>query len=124
MLKTLTNLLIIMTMLFTFIGQAAAYHFIPVIQKDSDPHLSSTQVQLQEFPELHTQSEEQDDCCEIDCCETECICPSNACIAFVYLNSNSRPANASAPSELVFVNHIGHPNNLSDTLYRPPIFSS
>ncbi|MCF2859164.1 hypothetical protein L1286_16900 [Pseudoalteromonas sp. SMS1] len=122
--KPLTNLLIVLTMLVTFIGQSAAYHLMPALEQTTNSHLASAQIQSSAVAEQPSHAVSQDDCCEVDCCESECICPSNACISFAFLHANNRQAALNMASENVSIREIGHPNTLSDALYRPPIFTA
>ena len=132
MYKPLSKLLIIITILVAFVGQAMAYHFMAV--NDTHSNLQST-AQLQVFDNDTydgqssenndgQSSENNDDCCEIECCESECICPANACISPVYLDTNLSLSELVILSESMLSLQSKDTHFIASSLYRPPIFTS
>lgn len=124
MYKPLSKLLIIITILVAFVGQAMAYHFMAV--NDTHSNLQST-AQLKVFDNDTydgQSSENNDDCCEIECCESECICPANACISPVYLDTNLSLSELVILSESMLSLQSKDTHFIASSLYRPPIFTS
>jgi hypothetical protein len=122
--KPLSKLLIIITILVAFVGQAMAYKFMAV--NDTDSNLQST-AQLQIFDNNtfgEKSSENDDDCCEIECCESECICPANACTSNVYLDTNLSLSELVILSESMLSLQSKDTHFIASSLYRPPIFTS
>lgn len=79
------------------------------------------QLALAVVNDADSNSETDDDCCEIECCEGECFCPSNNCISAVYLDF---------PVPLIELVRISEPSlpHLSQQkrfftspVYRPPV---
>ena len=114
MCKGMSKLLIMMTILVAFVGQALASPFF----------VSDDDIIITQSITLESQNEYQqgaDDCCDTDCCENDCICPENACATFAYI-----PVNPIA-SELI---RFGGPvrstptpdiHSIVTSFYRPPI---
>lgn len=124
MYKPLSKLLIIITILVAFVGQAMAYHFMTVNDTDSDLH-STAQLQVFDNDTYDGQSSDNnDDCCEIECCESECICPANACISPVYLDTNLSLSELVILSESMLSLQSKDTHFIASSLYRPPIFTS
>lgn len=120
--KSLSKLLIIMTILIAFVGQAIAYHFMDVY--DAHSNLQSTaQLQINDYYGVKS-SENDDDCCEIECCESECICPANACISPVFLDTKLSLSELVILSESMLSLQSKDTHFIASSLYRPPIFTS
>ncbi|KZN54052.1 hypothetical protein [Pseudoalteromonas luteoviolacea] len=122
MLKPLTKLFIVIATLVAFVGQASAYNFMGTTEHATG--VQETPQSMQSVSDLNTTSVSgDDDCCEVDCCEADCICPANACIAFVYLSTQSNTSNVIAQSQSTFNDETQRPNSVQAPLFRPPIFT-
>ncbi|MBU2971925.1 hypothetical protein KO527_21530 [Pseudoalteromonas sp. C2R02] len=101
-----------------------AYHFMAV--NDTHSNLQSTaQMKVFDNDTYDGQSSENnDDCCEIECCESECICPANACISPVYLDTNLSLSELVILSESMLSLQSKDTHFIASSLYRPPIFTS
>lgn len=126
MLKPTPHFLIVVTMLFAFIGQATASHLINPINQHSDSYVSTESV----APLVHNDTQKMnsdtdiDDCCDVDCCENDCICPANICSNFAYVHTQIHSHTAFLPNKTDFKIDTKQPNAIINTLYRPPIFTS
>ncbi|MCG7550421.1 hypothetical protein [Pseudoalteromonas sp. Of7M-16] len=124
MLKPISQVFIIIAMLIAFVGQAVAYNFTMSFEQ------ASTSLDLTHAPQTLTEhsskanASEADDCCEVECCENDCVCPGNACISLMYLSTNVQSARVVKHSELVINIDISRPIPMTDSLFRPPIFTS
>jgi len=124
MLKSLSKLLFLITILVAFVGQTMAYHFMASYDGTSEQHLKIQQQTFVNDNYSANASEDIDGCCEVECCESECICPANACASMAYLG-NSLPL-----SELVVLSEpplsltTKATHFIATSLYRPPIFTS
>ncbi|MCF6457313.1 hypothetical protein [Pseudoalteromonas sp. MMG024] len=118
MFKPFVQLVVLITLLFAFTGQAVANHFALSVESLNDTHTISSQIDV-----TSNGSEESDDCCDVECCESDCICPANTCASFLYLSPL-----AQHPVQLI--NNTFHQHYMSSPLsriespFRPPIFSA
>ena len=147
MLKSLSKLLFMITLLVAFVGQAMAVHFVVPIEETLDQHTKVLQVNVSSYTNNdasnntnidannvintnttkvleHKAEENEDDCCEVECCENECICPANSCASFMYLESSFYLSESILLTEPSLPSVIKATQFISASLYRPPIFTS
>lgn len=117
MFKPLVQLVVLITLLLTFTGQAVANHYALSVESFNDSHTISSQI------DASPNNSEENDCCDIECCESDCICPANTCASFLYLSPL-----AQHPVQLInntFHQHfISSPLNRIESPFRPPIFTA
>ena len=121
--KSFSKVFVTMVILIAFIGQASAYSFMPSFELEPE-HSSLAQTNAPANGAFYTDSETPDDCCEVDCCESDCICPANACAAFVFVSNIGYLQPMMRFSDSIMNSHLNMPNNIVESLYRPPIFTS
>ncbi|PAJ72141.1 hypothetical protein CJF42_22815 [Pseudoalteromonas sp. NBT06-2] len=124
MLKPLSKLMLMITILVAFLGQTMSYHFMASYDGTSEFH---TKIQQQTFVydnDSSNTSESIDDCCEVECCEIECICPANACASIAYLDNNIPISELLILSEPQLSLTTKGTHFIAKSLYRPPIFAS
>ena len=127
MFKPLSKVFMTIVILIAFIGQASAYSFMPSFEisaTHSAQSQSSNSIDNTYNLSPDSNSEAEDDCCEVDCCESECICPANACAAFIFVGNFGYAQPMMRFTESIVNSHLNMPNNIVESLYRPPIFIS
>ncbi|MUH71268.1 hypothetical protein [Psychrosphaera haliotis] len=151
MLKSLSKLLFMITLLVAFVGQAMAVHFVVPLEETLDKHTKVLQVNVSSdtnndasnsnnsYTNIdannvintnttkvleHKAEENEDDCCEVECCENECICPANSCASFMYLESSFYLSESILLTQPSLPSVIKATQFISALLYRPPIFTS
>lgn len=130
MYKSLSKLLIMMTILVAFVGQAMASHFLTFDDANVNQQVNIQQQSAVEFDKNNDAkatadtSNDVDDCCDTDCCEGECFCPANACVSMVYLNNSLDQSSLILINEFALATTQKNPQNIVSSLYRPPIFTS
>ena len=147
MLKSLSKLLFMITLLVAFVGQAMAVHFVVPLEDTLDQQTKVLQVNVTSDTNNdasnntnkdannvintntttvleHKAEENEDDCCEVECCENECICPANSCASFMYLESSFYLSESILLTEPSLPSVIKATQFISASLYRPPIFTS
>ena len=141
MLKSLSKLLLMITLLVAFVGQAMAVHFVVPLEETLEQHTKVVQVNVSSDTNNvtntnintntnttvvleHQAEESEDDCCEVECCENECICPANSCASFIYLQCSSYLSESVALTESLLPSVIKDTHFIATSLYRPPIFTS
>ena len=121
--KSLSQLLFTILLLFVFVGQTVTYSIMA--SNDSIYELqTSTQVQSSSTAHLSTGSDSDDDCCDVECCESECICPANACVSMVYLDSTLLLPDLIVITESLNLLSTQATYFIATSLFRPPIFPS
>ncbi|TMO58296.1 hypothetical protein [Pseudoalteromonas phenolica] len=125
MFKPLSKVFMTLVILIAFVGQASAYSFMPSFETSST-HSAQSSNSIDSVSNLSSSSnsDAEDDCCEVDCCESECICPANACAAFIFVSSLGYSQPMMRFTESIVNSHLNMPNNIVESLYRPPIFTS
>ena len=127
MFKPLSKVFMTIVILIAFIGQASAYSFMPSFEisaTHSAQLQSSNSIDSTYNLSPDSNSDAEDDCCEVDCCESECICPANACAAFIFVSNLGYSQPMMRFTESIVNSHLNMPNNIVESLYRPPIFIS
>ncbi len=147
MLKSLSKLLFMITLLVAFVGQAMAVHFVVPLEDTLDQQTKVLQVNVTSDTNNdasnntnkdannvintntttvleHKAEESEGDCCEVECCENECICPANSCASFMYLESSFYLSESILLTEPSLPSVIKATQFISASLYRPPIFTS
>ena len=123
--KSFSKVFVTMVILIAFIGQASAYSFMPSFEISSTHSAqSSNSIDSALNLSLSSNNDAEDDCCEVDCCESDCICPANACAAFVFVSNIGYLQAMMRFTESIVNSHLNMPNNIVESLYRPPIFTS
>lgn len=119
--KSFAELLLIITMLTTAVGQVMANDFVAFNDNVAEEQNQQQRLALAVVNDADSNSATDDDCCEIECCESECFCPSNTCTSVVYLDF---------PIHLIELVRISEPSLsllsqrkrfFSPPVYRPPI---
>jgi len=127
MFKPLSKVFVTLVILIAFVGQASAYSFMTSFEisaTHSAQTQSSNSIDSASNLSSSSNSEAEDDCCEVDCCESECICPANACAAFIFVSNLGYSQPMMRFTESIVNSHLNMPNNIVESLYRPPIFTS
>ncbi|WP_143313968.1 hypothetical protein [Colwellia sp. UCD-KL20] len=123
--KSFANILVVTTMLLTFIGQALAYTAMPCNMMDCDhhksmmmEHSSMDDMSNMNHSIMGEQSSDTSDCCDIDC-----DCPTQACSSVSVFHSEYSLFKIEESSEAInFFNSVT-PISYSKSLYRPPIIT-
>ncbi|MCF6437203.1 hypothetical protein [Pseudoalteromonas sp. MMG022] len=121
MFKSLSSILVTLTMLIAFTGQALAYAVMPC-DMSLDNHTSM--MTMDHSADMMTSNMDHSNMSSaVDCCDTDCTCPANACTSIHYLNTALLTTPAIYWSEAI--NHAlpEAPHAITSSLYRPPIFA-
>ncbi|WP_440876290.1 hypothetical protein [Thalassotalea sp. PLHSN55] len=120
MLKPLSKLLIIITMLVAFFGQVIAGQGMAV--QAQVQHENSTNSSQHIDDDCDNDNDSCDvDCCQVECCETICICPTNTCSSMVYLDTRLSTLALVLLTESLQSQQIKAPRFIAAPFYRPPI---
>ena len=149
--KPLIKFLLMISVLFSYVGQTMAYHVIAMgdgtleqsalskstnnkqqannqpqenIKQQTNAKQQTNIALLTQDTHSENQSESVDDCCDVECCESECICPSNTCAANAYLLSSLPLSDFVLLSESLLLLKGQASHFIASSLYRPPIFTS
>lgn len=130
MFKSLANILVVITMLVAFFGQAMASS--TALPCDTSLSIQTESLQSEIPTAINTTLNKQstfsvsssDDCCDIDCCALDCLCLASGCISFAYLNNGNIESKAIVFKEIIFIQPFQQTQAISSSLYRPPIVNS
>jgi len=128
------NIVIVMLVLMTFIGQAMAstamsYSGVSCVHgamksKMSDITMSDSTVPDSSMSKMDmtlTDNDQDSDMnMSMDCCEDECKCPMNGCVSLSFL-LNSHISTAIVAEQKILQLSSSHQSQSSVSLYRPPI---
>ena len=120
-----SKLLVILLMLFAFVGQTVAAHLLITCQEPNKNELlvfvNDTNIK-NSFNTNHVNQNK--DCCSSACCELDCNCAANACSSVMYVYSDMVFNHVMLFAESFFQSQTTQPNTIISFLYRPPIFTA
>ncbi|OHU95155.1 hypothetical protein [Pseudoalteromonas byunsanensis] len=119
MLKSLSTILVTLSMLIAFTGQVLAYAAMPC-----DMSLDNHQVMMSmDHSSKMASMDNSNMSSAADCCDTECTCPASVCTSIHYLSSYLLTTPVLYYSEAINRSLPQAPLAISSSLYRPPIFA-
>ncbi|WP_286235419.1 hypothetical protein [Thalassotalea sediminis] len=133
MLHSLSKSLVIVTLLFVFLGQTMVstsmacemsmntdmqnLHHTNVVNQKHDMH-GSMSLAMQDHAEHHAKMPKDADCCKIDC-----HCPMSACSSLLFIGANQFTSPRISVGEPMVSATLTLPVSIIAALYRPPIFA-
>ena len=125
MFKGLSNVLVVLVMLFAFVGQALASHTFISCKDPAEPTLQIKNNEEIKHNDLHKSNMETSaDCCGVDCCDIDCVCLAHSCSSVMYLHLDVSSTHVIVFNESIYLQKSDQPKSISTLLYRPPIFIS
>ena len=114
--KIVTQWIIVLAVLVSFLGQVIAASASVPCESLADIHLS--------IADKETENHDDSECCDNECCDVDCPCATGACSSAVYL-SNEMPRDLlHAFGGHLFSKLLSRPISFISLVFRPPIFTS
>lgn len=117
--KVSVNVVVVIVMLFAFVGQTVAFSFSSPCEGETENQTLTEQVAKND-----TSTASDDDCCDIECCILDCLCIANACSPLVYLSNATTSIGLNFNVISGYYHESRQPISIPIPLYRPPIFTS
>jgi len=124
---TCLNVLLVITMLFAFVGQGWANSAMSC-EMATASHQSHTSLMMDHESMSHEnmnhvmmshENMKNDE----SCCESECPCPTSACSTASIIHSEYLAEHINLVNDLVIIQDVNRTQSLPSSLFRPPIFS-
>ena len=120
-----SKLLVILLMLFAFVGQTLADQLIITCEEPSNNELSAIVNDTDTANSANTSHINQTSgCCSTACCELDCVCAANTCSPAMYVYSNTVFNHVMLFAESFSSAQTTQSNTLINFRYRPPIFTA
>lgn len=111
-----SNIVVVMLMLMTFIGQAMASTAMPCAHVSMDMPM----MNHEEMSNTDAMSVMDDEASMMDCCQDQCQCPMSGCVSLFVL-INNHVSHSDKAEQGIYQIPLLHPSQVSSSLYRPPI---
>ena len=126
--KALVRIIVLMAVLFSFIGQAIAIGSSTSCESSQGTYVShenqlSMQSQTNDI-DTHDHGHNDDDCCDTECCADTCLCFGNACSFSMFIMASSCNIRPFFLNEACYLSVLKFPQFIAQSMFRPPIFTS
>lgn len=123
--------LILLTVLFAFVGQAFATLNTMPCETGVDSHLLSESEQhildlthITVDADIAEHNEASEGCCYTDCCQLGCLCLASGCVNLAYISFDIDDIQVLFDESSALGYQFQQLYALTSSLYRPPIFTS
>lgn len=141
MFKPISKVVVVMTMLVAFVGQALAYSTM-ACEMAGDMHQAHNMHQSTDVSAGHDMMNHSEHSSELthemmdhssmvhdtmsdmqNCCGIDCMCPANACSSTPFISERNLLTPVGISSEALVSKPVAQPSAIPTSLYRPPIFA-